>query len=123
MPGVLMLETLVEAAAWLIRITEDFAHSVVVLREAKNVKYGNFMEPGRSMEITVELAEGLTPTDQGLATFKGKGEVDGTATVSARLMLVRYNLRDRNPALNDTDARLVNHLRGLHALLARPRGS
>jgi 3-hydroxyacyl-[acyl-carrier-protein] dehydratase len=117
MPGVLMLETLVEAAAWLIRISEDFAHSVVVLREANNVKYGSFLEPGRSMLVTAELADGLTPTDGGLVAFKGKGEVDGTATVSARVLLTRYNLCDRDPALAKTDARIVSHLRGLHATL------
>ncbi len=45
MPGVLMLQTLVEAGAWLWRITDDFQHSVIVLREAKNVKYGTFIMP------------------------------------------------------------------------------
>src|SRR5437867_9896042 len=57
MPGVLMLETLVEAGAWLLRISEDFRHSVIVLREARGVKYGNFMEPGRSLMVTVEMGE------------------------------------------------------------------
>src|ERR671925_1036241 len=57
MPGVLMLETLVEAGAWLLRITDDFRHSVIVLREAKNVKYGSFMEPGMQMAVTAELVE------------------------------------------------------------------
>ena len=28
MPGVLMLQTLVEAGAWLLRLSEDFRHSV-----------------------------------------------------------------------------------------------
>ena len=55
MPGVLMLEALVEAAAWLWRATSQFEHSVIVLREAKNVKYGTFMQPGRKMEFTVEV--------------------------------------------------------------------
>src|SRR3712207_2628057 len=73
MPGVLMLQTLVEAGAWLLRLSEDYQHSVIVLREAKNVKYGTFMEPGRQMMITVEL----TDQDDTLASFKGKGEVDG----------------------------------------------
>src|SRR5882724_3637629 len=59
MPGVLMLQTLLEAGAWLLRITEDFRHSVIVLREAKNVKYGNLVEPGRTLDVTVELAEPL----------------------------------------------------------------
>src|SRR5580692_10462507 len=72
MPGVLMLQTLVEAASWLLRITEDFRYSVIALREAKNVKYGSFMEPGKSLIVTVDLAE-LGERD---AVFKGKGEVE-----------------------------------------------
>src|SRR5215813_4480692 len=83
MPGVLMLHTLVEAGAWLLRITEDFKYSTIVLREAKNVKYGTFMEPGRRMEVTTELVE----LGNGLATLKGKGESQGNATVSARYTL------------------------------------
>ncbi len=55
MPGVLMLQTLVEAGSWLLRLTEDFRHSVITLREAKNVKYGHFMEPGRQLVVTAEL--------------------------------------------------------------------
>ena len=46
MPGVLMLETMTQASAWMIRLGEDFAHAIVVLRAAKNVKYGDFVEPG-----------------------------------------------------------------------------
>src|SRR5437667_7655657 len=70
MPGVLMLQTLVEGSAWLMRATEDFKHSVIVLREARNVKYGNFMQPGHSMIVTVEA------TDYAAATFKGKAEMN-----------------------------------------------
>src|SRR6267142_2121515 len=66
MPGVLMLETLVEAGAWLLRITEDFRHSIIVLREAKNVKYGTFLEPGRNLVVTAELAEPLDSSPRGL---------------------------------------------------------
>ena len=57
MPGVLMLQTLVEGAAWLLRITEDYKHSVIALRKARNVKYGNFMQPGHHMIVTVETAD------------------------------------------------------------------
>ncbi|HEV3258941.1 MAG TPA: 3-hydroxyacyl-ACP dehydratase FabZ family protein [Gemmataceae bacterium] len=113
MPGVLMLQTLVEAGAWLLRISEDFRHSVITLREAKNVKYGSFMEPGRRMVINAELVE----QDGSLAVLKGKGEVDGSQTVSARLTLTRYNLRDRNPALAGVDERIISHLRGLYSVL------
>jgi 3-hydroxyacyl-[acyl-carrier-protein] dehydratase len=114
-----MLQTLVEAGAWLLRVSEDFRHSVIVLREAKNVKYGNFMEPGKSLVVTAELLE----SDAGRATLKGKGEVEGNSTVSARFTLTRYNLRDRNPAWQAADTRLVEHWRGLYALLTDCRDS
>jgi 3-hydroxyacyl-[acyl-carrier-protein] dehydratase len=113
MPGVLMLQALVEAGAWLLRVTDDFRYSVVVLREAKNVKYGTFMEPGRQMSITAELVE----RDGPLATLKGKGEVDGTATVSARLTLGQYNLADHGPAGRTADERIIAHLREQYSLL------
>lgn len=115
MPGVLMLETLVEAGGWLLRISEDFRHSIIVLREAKNVKYGHFVDPGRQMVVTVEMLE----RTGNLASFKGKGEIEGNQSVSARLVLETYNLRDRDPGLESTDAKLVAHWRELHRLLAR----
>jgi 3-hydroxyacyl-[acyl-carrier-protein] dehydratase len=114
MPGVMMLQALVEAGAWLLRISEDFKHSVIVLREAKNVKYGQFMDPGRQMQIRVDLIE----QDDKQATFKGRGEVEGNATVTAgRITVLRYNLRDQNPALQATDERIIAHLREQYAVL------
>jgi 3-hydroxyacyl-[acyl-carrier-protein] dehydratase len=113
MPGVLMLQTLVEAGAWLLRLSDDFRYSVIVLREARNVKFGTFMEPGRRMEITAELVDRQGP----LAVFKGKAEAGGNATVSARLTLECSNLGDRHPTLASVDARIVQHLRSQHVLL------
>ena len=114
MPGVLMLQTLVEAGAWFLRISEDYAHSVIVLREAKNIKYGNFMEPGKQMLITVELVE---KTDE-LAVFKGRGEMEGQSTVSARITLARYNLRDKNISFKETDEKMIAHYKELHRYLS-----
>src|SRR6516225_5337948 len=91
MPGVLMLQTLVEAGAWLLRLSEDYRHSVIVLREARNVKYGAFMEPGKQLQIAVELLERGEHT----AVLKGKGEVEGNTAVSAKVTLGCYNLADR----------------------------
>src|SRR5689334_25317855 len=65
MPGVLMLQTLVEAGSWLLRLSEDFRHSVIALRDVRNIKYGTFMEPGRRMDVGVEWVE----RSEGLATF------------------------------------------------------
>jgi 3-hydroxyacyl-[acyl-carrier-protein] dehydratase len=118
MPGVLMLQTLIEAGAWLLRLSEDFRHSVIVLREAKNIKYGTFMEPGKSMDVSVELAERTAD----LATLKGKGEMEGQQTVSARIVLATYNLRDRDPSFAATDDRIVADLRKQCAFLCRVTG-
>jgi 3-hydroxyacyl-[acyl-carrier-protein] dehydratase len=107
MPGVLMLQTLVESGAWLLRLTDDFQYSLIVLSEVRNVKFGNFMEPGRVLLVTVELLE-----RQGArATLKGKAEVDGQSTVSARLTLACGNLREDSPALRTVDERIVTELR------------
>jgi 3-hydroxyacyl-[acyl-carrier-protein] dehydratase len=118
MPGVMMLQTLVEAGSWLVRVTEEFQHSVVVLREVKNIKFGNFMEPGRQLTVTVDLQE----HEGSLALIKGKGECEGQSTVQARLVLARYNLRERDPGLATLDEQLVQHLKQRFAWLTTGRG-
>jgi 3-hydroxyacyl-[acyl-carrier-protein] dehydratase len=115
MPGVLMLEALTQAGAWLIRDMEDFAHSVVVLKSAKTIKYGSFVEPGRQLKLKVELVEhGERET-----TFKGEGSCDDQVMVKGRFTLTRYNLRERNPELHATDRLIVEHLRDLYATLRK----
>lgn len=116
MPGVLMLEAVVEASAWLWRISSGFQHSVIVLREAKNVKYGTFMQPGYAMEIAVELIK----QDGALTTFRGKGNIQGGAqTVSAQVTLAAYNVRDKNPNATAIDEKLLAHWRERFAWLTR----
>ena len=116
MPGVLMLEAMTQAAAWLIRATEDFAHSTVLLKEAKNVKYKNFVEPGQTLTVTVEMIEhGDRETK-----FKVEGTVNGETAVSARLTLERYNLADADPEKAVTDVVVKMKLRELYSLLYNP---
>ncbi len=115
MPGVLMLEALTQAGAWLIRDMEDFAHSVIVLKQAKTIKYGSFVEPGRQLQLKVDL---VTNTDTE-TTFKGVGTIDGTEMVKGRIVLTRYNLRDREPGLHTTDTLITSSLRDLFATLRK----
>lgn len=113
-----MLESLIQAGAWLIRLTEDFAHSVVVLRQAKGIKYGKFIEPGDRLAVRVELALAQWPSASEIVWLKATGQVNGTQMVSARLGLARYNLADSSPdglAL-DTELRQV-YRRQLELLL------
>ena len=81
LPGVLMLESLVQAArAWLDR---DAAAEPVVLAEAKNVRYGNMVRPGESLKVQVKLRK---QTDQGWE-FDGTGSVNDEVAVQARFRL------------------------------------
>ncbi|MCK4886409.1 MAG: beta-hydroxyacyl-ACP dehydratase, partial [Planctomycetes bacterium] len=42
LPGVLLLEGMVEAASWLVRDAQNFKYSMVLLHQARNVKYKSF---------------------------------------------------------------------------------
>jgi 3-hydroxyacyl-[acyl-carrier-protein] dehydratase len=115
MPGVLMLEALTQAGAWLIRESEDFAHSIIVLKQARTIKYGSFVEPGRQLQIRVEMVS----RGERDCSFKGVGSIDGQEMVKGRFVLTRYNLRDKDPALHATDASIVAGLRDLFATLRK----
>jgi 3-hydroxyacyl-[acyl-carrier-protein] dehydratase len=114
MPGVLMLQALTEAGAWLWRATTGYAHAVIVLREVKNVKYGGFMQPGRRMDVAVDLVK----EEGAWATFKGKGSDDaGQQTISAHFVLHGYNLAAKGPAGVAADEGLLTHWKTRWALL------
>jgi 3-hydroxyacyl-[acyl-carrier-protein] dehydratase len=115
MPGVLMLEAMTQASAWLIRRGEDFAHSMVTLKEARNVKYASFVEPGQTLTVTAEILS----QDERETKLKAHGHVDGKPTVSARLILQRYNLSDDSPGQAEADAVVIDNLRALFAELDR----
>ena len=115
MPGVLMLEAMTQAGAWLVRASEDFAHSMVVLKEAKNVKYGQFVEPGQTLCVAAEI---VGQTDR-QTQLKARGTVDGRNTVSGRLVLERYNLSDARPEEASTDDLIRQQMRRLFGLLLR----
>jgi 3-hydroxyacyl-[acyl-carrier-protein] dehydratase len=99
MPGVLMLEALVQSSAWLMRFTEDFQYSTVLLKQARAVRFNSFVTPGRTLEIEASVHE----RGSGEYTIKAAGTVDGASAVSARLTLEQFNLGDRNPELAASD--------------------
>ncbi len=116
LPGVLMIEAMVQTAAWLVRTTQDFANSVIVLSEARNVSYGTFVAPGDRMEVMAEAIK----IESGTSSFKAQCMVDGQATAKARLVLTHYNLSDRYPNWKDQDRQLVEHFRKQFGLLGGP---
>lgn len=116
MPGVLMLEALTQTASWLVSRSEGFSHSVVVLREARNVKFAEFVRPGEVLAISAEVIkqEGAT------VTLKAQGTINGKVAVSARLVLERLNLADRQPNRELWDATTRAKSRARFDLLYQP---
>ena len=117
MPGALMLEALTQAGAWLVRASEDFVHSIVVLKQANNVKYARFVEPGQTLSVTAEILK----FDEAEVRLKAHGTVDGRIILGARLVLARYNLADSTPQHYTTDAAIRRNLRNQFALLYQPQ--
>ena len=116
MPGVLMLEAMTQASAWLIRAGENFAHSTVLLKEVRNVKYANFVQPGQTLTVTAEIME----QDERTTKLKAQGTVESGTAVSARLVLERYNLADTRADRAITDSVVTQKMRELYALLYQP---
>jgi len=116
LPGVLMLEAVTQAGAWLIRATEDFKHSVILLKEAKAVKYGHFVTPGKQLRLTCEWAGENGP----LVTLKARGELAGASSVSCRVVLERFNLCEKHKGYAEQDRRLREGHRRLFERLTAP---
>jgi 3-hydroxyacyl-[acyl-carrier-protein] dehydratase len=115
LPGVFMLEAATQAASWLIRLSEDYAHSMIAMVEARSVKFTDFVTPGNALRITVEQLK----REDSLVQFKFQGEVESRVCVSGRLTLQCYNLADSDPELAGLDARLLEYQRSVEAVLTR----
>ncbi len=113
LPGVFMLEAATQAGAWLLRLSENFAHSIISLKEARNVKYADFVQPGQTLEMTVSMMK----KDDRLATLKMEGYTGGRLALSGRIVLERYNLADTDPERRVIDEQLIKHFRRLETIL------
>ena len=113
LPGVMMLEAITQAAAWLLHRRRDFACSMAVLKEARNVRYGNFVAPGNFLRVEVEL----TKASNTGGVFKATGTVGDTTALSAKVELSYFNLADKQPELAGIDQKLREHNRNRWALL------
>lgn len=89
LPGVLMLECMVQAARAMI----DAPHHLV-LGEVKALKYGNMVRPGEALEVEVTLQK---RNDDGSFSCKGSGRVrrqgESSASEGDVAMNGRFTLR------------------------------
>ena len=113
LPGVLLLEGLIESASWLVREAENFAHSMLLLEEARNVKYKSFLAPGAQIEYTVEAKL----IEENVSSFTGFGISGDERIVEARFGLRHFNLADENATMAATDARIIENMKKRWELL------
>jgi len=113
LPGVLLLEGLIESASWLVRRTENFAHSMILLEQARNVKYKSFLAPGSQIEYKVEARV----IEENISSFTGFGSSQGERIVEARFGLRHFNLADRDSAMAAVDAKIIENMKKRWELL------
>jgi len=113
---VLMLEAMVQSAAWLVRLEQDYAKSVVVLSSARNVRYANFVQPGRKLRCELDAVS----IGDDIAKFKATGWIDDNQAVSARLELKCLNLSDRGDYLKEADESIISDLKKQFELVGGP---
>jgi 3-hydroxyacyl-[acyl-carrier-protein] dehydratase len=87
---------------------------MAVLKEARNVKYGQFVAPGNFLKVEVELTKS---TETG-AVFKAGGTVGDAQALTARIELAYFNLADKQPDLAGIDEKLRQHNRQRWALIS-----
>jgi 3-hydroxyacyl-[acyl-carrier-protein] dehydratase len=115
LPGVLLLEGLIESASWLVRKTEDFAHSMILLEEARNVRYKSFLGPGEQIEYTVDARV----IEENVSSFAGVGVSQGERIVEARFGLRHFNLADGDSAMAGVDGVVIENMKKRWGLLWR----
>lgn len=113
LPGVLMLEAMVEAAAWLVRDAQAFAHSLILLRSARNVTYKSFVRPGQVLRLEVTCRR-LEETD---SEFDGVGTCDQVEMVKARFGLTHGCVGRPDDGLGGVDEQIAAEAQARFALL------
>ncbi len=89
LPGVMMLETLVQAARLMLATHAKAAgNQPLVLAEVRNIRYGNMVRPGQSLRVEVTL-RGESRGDTGIPAWdlNGVGKVDDQVAVQGRFFL------------------------------------
>ena len=81
LPGVMMLESLVQAGRTL--LDEPNGNNPLVLAEARNVRYANIIQPGQTLRVEVNLRK---KNARGWE-FDGIGRVNEQVAVQARFVL------------------------------------
>ncbi len=115
LPGVLMLEALAEAGAWLVRDAQDFAVSMILLREARNVTYKSFVKPGNLLRLEVDCRR----IAQDESDFVGVGYCNKVEVVKAKFGLRHFSAGQHQGSSGTLDDQLAGQARAGFELLSR----
>ena len=113
LPGVLLLEGLIESASWLVRHKNNFAQSMVLLENARNVRYKSFAAPGMQIRYAVTAKT----IEDNVSNFTGLGVCGEEEIVAAQFTLRHFNLADENPKMAAVDGKLIEAMKKRWALL------
>ena len=87
LPGVMMIETLVQAARHFAAGSDNPPQTPLVIREVRNMRYGAMVKPGQSLDVTVTLRK----RDGHAYDFQGVGKVAEQVAVQGRFSLEPFN--------------------------------
>ena len=73
---------------------------MVLLEEAKNVRYKSFLAPGMQIEYSVEAKT----IEENISSFTGTGVSNGEQIVEARFGLRHFNLAEKDSSMAAVDA-------------------
>jgi 3-hydroxyacyl-[acyl-carrier-protein] dehydratase len=112
-PGAMMLEGMVQSAAWFVHKKEGFVNSQVFMSSLKQVKYSKIVRPNTVLNYEVEM----TSENEGCYEFKARAlECDKSVAV-ARFTMKSGSVGNDSPdhsrmenILNDKNKRLYNDL-------------
>jgi len=116
LPGVLMVEAMVQSCAWLSRATDNFCFSSLLLKQAKAVKFNSFLKPGQTLHVTAKLRK----NEETQVSFSATGTVDGESAVSAKIVLSKQNLAEQRAENAEKDEALIRAMKDLYAQIHSP---
>lgn len=94
-----MMEALYQASMWLVRVTDDFQHSMVVLESTRNLKFQGFVQPGDRLDVLSEIKK----RDGNDFEVRVSGTIKGQLAVNGRMGLTMFNTIDRGAVDTMTD--------------------
>ena len=83
LPGVLMLEAMVQAGRALAAELDPPVPGPLVLAEVRNVRYGQMVRPGQALQVQVSVRQ----RDGDALAMEGRGSVEGQLAVAGRFRL------------------------------------